>query len=133
MRTSHSDELLGGNGNELLLEQTSTATLDKVEVLIDLVGAVKGNVEGDRDAIDGRPLVQVGQLQTSSADETLGLASGRNKGHATVKLGSLADNGLDDVDDGAAGADADILVLGEEVVIDGLVGGLLLGRLDEVC
>lgn len=133
MRTSHSDELLGRNGNELLLEQASTATLDKVEILIDLISAVKCNVESDRDAIDSWSLVKDGQVQASSADEALGLTSGRNKGHATVKLGPLADNGLDDVDDGTAGADTDILVLGEEVVIDGLVSGLLLGRLDEVC
>lgn len=134
VHTGHSDELVGRNGNELLLEQTSTAALDEVEVLVDLVSAVKGNVEGDGDTtIDGGPLVEVGQLQAGGADEALGLASGGDKGHAGVKLGPLADDGLDDVDDGAAGADADVLVLGEEVVIDGLVGGLLLGRLDEVC
>lgn len=131
MRTSDSHKLLGGRGDELLLEETGAAALDEVELLVHLVGAIKGYVERHGPAVDDGPLVEVVHAEAGRADEALGLAAGGDKSHAAVKRRALGLDGVNDVDDGAAGANADILVRRQEVVLDGLVGRGLLGGLDE--
>lgn len=127
--TGHGDELLGRDGDELLLEETGASALDQVQVLVDLVGAIKGHVQGHALAVHDGALVEVGEIQAGGADETLGLATGGDKGHGPVELGALGDDGIDDVDDGAARADADEAVLGEEMLVDSLEGSGLLGGL----
>lgn len=113
------------------MEQTGAATLDEVQVLVHLVGAVKGHVERHEHAVDHGALIQVAQREAGLANQALGLASRGNKGHAAVEAGALGGDGLDDVDDGAAGADADEAGAGQKVLLDGLVGGGLLSGLDE--
>lgn len=69
--TSNSYKLLGSSGNELLLEQACAASLDQVQIFVDFVCAVKGDVQSHGGAIDERPLIDVAQLQARLLDQTL--------------------------------------------------------------
>lgn len=125
--TCHCDKLFSGRGNQFLLEKTGTTTLDQVQVVVDLIGTVESNVQRHWLAIHQWSLVHIAEGQTGGSDETLGLTAGGHEGHAGGKGRSLADDSLDDVDDGASGANAHEFVGGEQMLLHGLVSGLFLG------
>ena len=111
--------------DQLLLVQTGAAALDAIEVLVDLVGAVEGNlhervrwkrVEGD----GGEAVVQdVLPRLVARGDEADG-------GGVDAEGG----DGLDDVDDRGPGADADVFGGGVEVVVHRADGGVAFRGLD---
>lgn len=127
--TGNSYKLPPSHSNQLLLEQTPAASLDQIQLLIHLIRAIKHHVQRNRHAVlIRRPLIQVAQPQPRRLEQALGLAARGHKRHVAVEIAALCGNGLDDVDDGAAGADADEAVRGEEVLVDGLEGGGAFGR-----
>lgn len=122
--TGNSDKLPPSHSNQLLLEQAPAPALDQIQLLIHLIRAIKHHVQRNRHAVlIRRPLVQIAQPQPRRLEQALGLAARRHKRHVAVERGTFGGNGLDDVDDGAAGADADEAVRGQEVLVDGLEGG----------
>lgn len=123
--TCNADELLGLHRHDLLLEKARSSALDQVQVVVHLVGAIERDVQhgavGQRVELDG------GQPRVD--DELLGLVA---RGHVFGGRGvdaQLLDR-LDDVDDGGAAADADVLGVLGVVVLDGDPSGSALGCLD---
>lgn len=112
------DELVGGGLDHLLAEEGAAAALDEVEVGVDLVGAVDGEVDvgvgvegGEGDAEGGGLLL--GALGGGDADD-VGEGAGFEEGAELV----------DDEGGGGAGAEAEDHAAVD--VLDGLVGGELL-------
>lgn len=127
--TSHNDEFPRTARHDLLLEKTQSTALDEVQLVIYLVGAIKCHVQqlvlGD--------LLEGEGGQAGAVDEGLGaLAGGDELDLAAAGFGGLVFDGIDDVLDGAAGADADVGEGEVEILVDGLLGGGLFGLLDEV-
>jgi len=130
--TSNADKLLSAGCDQLLLEQASTTTLDAVQVVVDLVSTVKGNIEHD---IFGQTvethghqaslLNDLSRLETGGDEEDVATILGR-------ALGQTVLDSLNTVDDCASRANADKLHIRVEVVGDGAVGGLALSLLDHV-
>lgn len=126
--TGNSDKLPPSHSNQLLLEQARTTPLNQIQLLIHLIRAIKHHVQRNRHAmLINRPLVQIAQPEPGRLEQALGLAARGDERHVAVEGRALCGDGLDDVDDGAAGADADEAVRGEEVLVDGLEGGGALG------
>lgn len=123
-RTRHTHKLPRPLRHQLLLEKTRTTPLDAVELCVDLVRAVEGDVE---DGVLGEAVEGDGG-QTGLDDDLARLVARGDEADGGVG-GELLD-GVDDVDDGGAGADADVGGRGVEVVFDGLLGGCALGGLD---
>lgn len=124
IRTSHADEFPRALGDELLLEEAGAAALYAVELGVDLVGAVEGDVE---DGVFGEAVE--GDRGEARFDDDLARLVARGDEADGGVVGDFLD-GLDDVDDGGAGADADVGGGRVEVVLDGLLGGGALRRLD---
>ncbi|KAG7149530.1 hypothetical protein HYQ46_001556 [Verticillium longisporum] len=80
-------------------------------------------------ALDG-PVVEVAEAQAGGPDEALALAAGGEEGHLAPERGALGGDGVDDIDDCAAGSDADVAVAGLQVFGHGAGGGGLFGGLD---
>lgn len=101
-RTRDADELPCALRNQLLLEQAGAAALDAVEVLVNLVGAVKRHVQhcvlGQRVERDGR--------QPSFHNHLPRLIPRRHE--ADVRVRAALFDRLDHVDDGCARPDADV-------------------------
>lgn len=130
--TSNADKLLCAGCDQLLLEQTSTTTLDAVQVVVDLVGTIKGNIQHDvlGQTVESHRhqaslLNDLSRLEASRDEEDVAATLGRVLGQAVL-------NSLDTIDNCASGTNSDELHLGVEVVCDGAVGGLALGLLDQV-
>lgn len=70
--TCNSYKLPPRHSNQLLLEQARAPSLDQVQLLVHLVGAVKHHVERNRHAalVDG-PLVQVAQAEPRRLEQAL--------------------------------------------------------------
>ena len=130
-RTGHADKLLRPLRNELLLEQTCSSTLDTVQVIVDLVRAVKGYVQHDI----VRQLIEQQRREPGGKNHLARLVARRDKddlGLWVCLLRQVLGNGVDDVLDGAAGANADVGEAGQEVLGDGLVARGAFGGFDEV-
>lgn len=130
--TGNADKLPRAGRDQLLLEQASTTALDAVQLVVDLVGTVKGNIEHDvlgqavkAHGHEAGLLNDLSRLETGGDEEDVTAVRGRGFGQAVL-------DGLDTVDDGAAGADSDKLHLGVEVVGNGTVCGLALGLFNHV-
>ena len=126
LKLTNDNELVGADLDHLLAEESAAAALDKVEVGVDLVGTIDGDielgvrVEGDEGDVEALGLL-LGPDGGGDADDVLELAG----------LEELAD-ALDGVVGGAAGAESDDHA-GLDVVVDGLVAHhlleLVLGKL----
>ena len=126
LKLTNDNELVGADLNHLLTEESAAATLDKVEVGVDLVGTIDGDielgvrVEGDEGDVEALGLL-LGPDGGGDANDVLELAG----------LEELAD-ALDGVVGGTAGAKSDDHA-GLDVVVDGLVAHhlleLVLGKL----
>jgi hypothetical protein len=117
--------LLRLHGHNLLLEQTSAAALDTVQLVIHLIGTIKGHIQ-DRACRDG---IELDGRQPRVDDQLARLvARGHVAGQRGVQAGGL--DGLDDIDDGGAAADAYPLGVLGVVVCDGDFGGGAFGFFD---
>lgn len=123
-RTSDADEFSRALGDQLLLEEAGAAALYAVELGVDLVCAVEGDVEH---GVVGEGVEGHGG-QAGFDDDLARLVAGGDEADGGV--GGDLFYGFDDVDDGGAGADADVGGRGVEVVLDGLLGGGAFGGLD---
>jgi hypothetical protein len=97
----HDDNLAAAYlGNDLLTQQSAAAALDKVELRVNLVGAVYGQV-------DGPHLIQIPQRETQSACLVLGLMGDWNtKQVSDLAAAMLGGQGAKEVVDRAAVAKA---------------------------
>jgi len=78
----------------------SSSAFDGVQVLVNLIGTINGNV-------NDWLLVDVSESQVGSDDEFLRLESGWDEHPVLVDLGTLGNDPLDNIWDGRARADSD--------------------------
>ena len=121
----HADELPRMRSHQFLLVQACAAALYAIQVIVDLVRAVEGDVE---EGVGGKGVEGDGG-EARADDDLAGLVAG---GHETDGLRGDVEgaDGVYDVDDCRAGADANVGEGGGEVVCDCADGGGAFGGFD---
>lgn len=76
-------------------------------------------------------LLNVTNSKTTIQQESTGLERSRDKDGLGVQLGVALEKTRNDMDDSRSGTDSNDPVGGEDMLVDGLVGGLLLCLFDE--
>ena len=124
--TRYTDEFLGMRCNELFLVQTGSATLDTIELLVNLVRTVKSDIY---EGVFGER-VELDVFQSGINHHPAGLMTGGNE----ADLGdAVVLEGLDsfyDVDNRTAGPNANISCRGIEMVGDSAFGSIAFGGFD---
>ena len=107
------DELLGGGGHDFFVEERAAATFDEIEMRVELIGAV----DGDVDLLD---FVKIGERDAEFECGFAGVIRGGDAADFEAGFDAFADE-LDGVGGCRAGAKADDLAVFDE--LDGDAGG----------
>lgn len=126
--TSDTHKLLGLGNHQFFLEQTSTTAFDQIQLLIDLIGAIKSHIQ--HGALG--QILDILQAEACRLDELTALVTRREKRHLVRDGRTQGAESVDHIDDGAAGADANVAEGKVHMLLHGLEGGGALGGFDQL-